>query len=291
LTALGRLTVSSLANSTAVPTLTGLESLHVVSGRALDPDRFAGLGTVEGWGPTEPVRLAQEEFDRLSQARLRSQVDLLDAGERVVRSLAAGLTSPEVALGVIQLLPNTPDQWVNLTVNNPSGSPMQFSALNLNLQVADSGPSSEGGFGSVDGPNITLVDLVTGTLFAGNNTGTAVGGGSSQAGLWTVATDSGSVTLGAGSSALLARVRFDTTGLPTTQPWSFILGLDVPSENILTASTFVGPLGGLTTIQYSPGQIVVPEPEWTLAAVGTALAAVAVGRRLRSRPRASQATG
>ena len=74
------------------------------------------------------------------------------------------------------------------------------------LQVADGGP--EGG-GSVDGPAITDVDILAGTIFDGNSTGEA-GGGQLVRQFWQsgTTTDSGTVI----ANGLLATATIDTTG-------------------------------------------------------------------------------
>lgn len=141
--------------------------------------------------------------------------------ERVVSSaLSAGGPVFQADLGEIPLLPNQADQWVTLSVRNVTAAPVQVSGMNFFLQVADTGPASERGRGLVDGPNIQSVDLSVGTLFAGNNTGTAgdvdFATRSAQAGGWYVTTTVGTtVTIPAGASVPMARVNFDTRGFST----------------------------------------------------------------------------
>lgn len=277
-----QLTVSTFHSGTSVPTLTGLEGSHSVPALSRRTSDDEGESRFRSLAIDEPWRLASLEMAALQRARKDVSLDLADTGRRVIRSLGQALSAPEVALGLIELLPNQSGQWVDLKVSNPGTGALELLGVNLHLQVADSGPASEGGFGTINGPNITAVDLVTGTLFASNNRGgTASAPASAQAGLWTVVTDSGSVLLPGGATVTLARVQFDTIGVSPDRAYPLILALDVPSEGISAASTFVGVGGALTTIQYSVGTVVVPEPAWTTVGVGLGLGAVALVRRRR----------
>lgn len=192
-----------------------------------------------------------------------------------------------VDVGVHHLQQDRAGQWVTLQVRNESDAEVLLSGLNLNFQIADSGPSSEGGFGVIDGPNISQVDLVTGTLFAGNHTGTSpTAGNVPQAGLWTVTTAGGTVSLAPGAVATLARIELNTEGFFGNRSWdvSLVAG---PSGGFRSASSFVqlGPGGLVQTmdIRFNPGRVVIPEP-------GTVVAAVAVGLLgwAATRPRASR---
>ncbi len=189
-------------------------------------------------------------------------------------SAGGGVGNPFfVEIGSHALLPNTADQWITLTVRNDSASPVSVGGLNFNFQVADSGPESEGGFGVIDGPNITDVDLVTGTLFAPNNTGTTTAGGNPpQAGLWTVTTQSGTVTLAAGGQATLARVQFSTVGFSSSASWTLSLRAGPPG-GLQDGTSFSQPgTGGEVNaieVQFNEGQIAVPEP-WALSLASAA---------------------
>jgi hypothetical protein len=186
-----------------------------------------------------------------------------------------------VDLGRIDLAPNQAGQWVTLNVQNVSGGPIEVSGLNFSLQIADTGPASEGGFGEIDGPNIQAVDLVTGTVFDQNSPGTQIGGGPPQAGSWSTTTSSGTVVLEAGSTTRIANVQFDTTGLPSTGSWSVLLALDVPALPLNIPTTYTDPVGQEILVNYVVGEVVVPEP-WAVSLVsGLGLAGWLAVRRWR----------
>ncbi len=71
-----------------------------------------------------------------------------------------------ISVGQHALLPDTPGQTVEIFVSG--GFPVQ--GMNFNLQIADGGPTVGG---SVAGPAIANLDILTGTIFATNNTGTS----------------------------------------------------------------------------------------------------------------------
>lgn len=72
-----------------------------------------------------------------------------------------------IDVGEHDLLPNTPGQAVFIFVRG--GDPVQ--GVNLNAQVEDGGTELAAFGGSIDGPAISNVDIITGTIFAGNNNG------------------------------------------------------------------------------------------------------------------------
>ncbi|HUT58008.1 MAG TPA: hypothetical protein VNA25_09190 [Phycisphaerae bacterium] len=111
------------------------------------------------------------------------------------------------------LLPNTPGQVINISVTGGE----QVNGLQFNLQVADGGPENGG---SIDGPVITNVDILTGTIFDGNNWGDLGWGpipGPGPAQLWESWTLTASDTVPA--AGLLAKVTFDTTGFFDAISW------------------------------------------------------------------------
>jgi hypothetical protein len=126
--------------------------------------------------------------------------------------VSVGLAVPTITIGTIQLQPNTAGQVVELSVTGGDAVP----GLSLYLQVANGGPEFETLAGltpgsGIDGPAMTAIDLVTGTIFDGNNTGQTDGSDPAipQVAFVYITTASGTVA----ASGLLARVTFDTTGL------------------------------------------------------------------------------
>ena len=79
--------------------------------------------------------------------------------------------------------------------------------LNFNVQVADGGTDAAVG-GSIDGPKIQSVNLVTGTIFDGNNTGQVDTLTLPQVSANTVTTSTGMIA----ADGLLATIEVDTTG-------------------------------------------------------------------------------
>ena len=87
----------------------------------------------------------------------------------LARSATAGVTDPSIVVGDHELLANTTNQLIQIFVTG--GNAVQ--GLNFNAQIADAGPSTpecQSG-GMIDGPNITAADILSGTIFDGNNTG------------------------------------------------------------------------------------------------------------------------
>jgi len=127
--------------------------------------------------------------------------------------------TPVIDVGHHVLLPDTPGQTFQVSVTG--GDLVQ--GLNFNLQVADGGP--EWG-GVIDGPAIEALDILTGTIFDGNNTGTVDLDGGPPSGSdiapqyegRSTTTDSGSVP----ASGLLATVTIDTTGF-SSGTWDLFL--------------------------------------------------------------------
>lgn len=191
-----------------------------------------------------------------------------------------GATLFEVQLGTIHLEREQAGQWVTLQVRNLSDQALSVSGLNLNLQVADTGPASEGGRGVINGPNIQAVELGVGTLFDGNHTGTQSGGGSAQAGQWSVTTASGPVLVGAKATVSLARVQFTTMGLPAEGgSWPLTLSLAFPADPESYPTSLVGSLGEEWVVGSTPGTlVVVPEP-WAIGGFAAGGLAVFAGVR------------
>jgi hypothetical protein len=143
--------------------------------------------------------------------------------------------------------------------------------LNLRVQVADGGTHPQAG-GTVDGPKITGVDLITDTIFAGNTTGQGDLLRLPQIWVQTTTTASGSAV----ADGLLARLTLDTTGF---FEGSFGLSLGDTKDG---PTDFAG-----VPIDISDGSltVVVPEPgSWALCIggiVGLIVARLSQGQRNR----------
>jgi hypothetical protein len=267
----------------------------LLAGRAqgLAPDTSVGYGDLMGLRPSDAIgsgvvdQLVAGVVDWLEQHR---PVEFVRQSEPVhaAASGSAGESSPLfVEVGTHRLMPNQPGQWVSLIARNESSSAVALAGLNFNVQIADSGPVSEGGFGFINGPNITQVDLVTGTLFAGNHTGTtAAAGNAQQAGLWTVATLTGTVSIGPGQVITLARVEIDTGGFHTEESWTLSLTAGVPG-GLQSTTSFVqlgeGGMVDAVDVRFNPGSVMVPEPRSVAGVAALGLAAWVCGRSIRRR--------
>jgi hypothetical protein len=184
-----------------------------------------------------------------------------------------------VNIGNIPLQPNTAGQTFTLVVQN-QGSAVQVGALNFNAQVADGGPEVGG---TVDGPDITGVDIITGTVFDGVSTQNDPGSTTQYANrTTTVPATPGSVTLGAGSTTTFATITISTVGFSSPQSWSFNLDNTIAGFGSTKYSTA---LGADIPITITDGMIsvVVPEPSTYAMIFGVGCVGVAVFKR-RFRP-------
>jgi hypothetical protein len=165
-----------------------------------------------------------------------------------------------INVGNFQLLPNTPDQTVTLNVSGVSGA----AALDFFVQVADGFPTVPGS--TSNGPNITSVDIVTGTLFASNNDGGQFGAISDpQRWYRGVLTQPNTTVSGSGT---LATLKIDTTGF-TSGSWT----LNV--KNVFNGqTTFYDANFNPIAANITDGTIsIVPEP----SAYGLAMGALVIG--------------
>ncbi|HOX01161.1 MAG TPA: hypothetical protein P5555_19625 [Candidatus Paceibacterota bacterium] len=195
-------------------------------------------------------------------------------------AMLVGVTGARAQLflevGDHSLLPNTANQTISLYLQNPTDSPIAISGLDISIQVADSGPASEGGEGYIDGPNITGLDIITGTLFgAVANTGNNV---------WLSDTDPENVPIppqfAFGNTAaaaspyyfsfqpttienppvLLAIVTIDTTGFTSSASWDLYLKDPSPANGWTTYITGAAQTD-LVLMNIVDGTIAVPEPQ------------------------------
>lgn len=121
--------------------------------------------------------------------------------------------TPSISIGTHHLVPNAPGQVVEIYVTGGD----QVEGMDLSLMTANGGPELEPlgeippGTG-IRGPLITGLDILTGTIFASNNTDQRIFLGESnvyQVAFGFTTTASGSVP----AEGLLARVTLDTTGI------------------------------------------------------------------------------
>jgi hypothetical protein len=147
-----------------------------------------------------------------------------------------------VNAGTHVLAPNMAGQQVPILV---SGSDA-VSGIDLFVQVGDGGTTVGG---DDTGPRITQVDLVSGTIFAGNNTGVFLDPAPL---IWgaTTTTQSGSVS----ASGVLATLTIDTTGMFVGQ---FDLILNPPSTGP-TAFADAGITTSLTNGLLAIGDLTLP---------------------------------
>jgi hypothetical protein len=175
-----------------------------------------------------------------------------------------------VDVGSHDLLPNTPDQVITINVTGVSGA----RGLDLYVQVGDGYPDVSGSVN--DGPNITSVDVVTGTLFDSNNLGGQSGSGLGLQNRFREVLTAHDTVSGSG---LLATLRIDTTGF-TSGTWSLSLK-DVFNGTTTFFDASLNPI----PINITDGSItVVPEPVASGVVAGLLLLAVVLCRRF-AKPR------
>jgi hypothetical protein len=179
-----------------------------------------------------------------------------------------------ITVGDWSLDENTPEQQLQFIVSG--GDAVQ--GVEFFLQVADGGPEAGG---SIDGPAITGVDIFTGTIFDGNNTGEA-GAGSLVPQFWQSGTTVESGTVSA--QGLLATVTISTEGFFRTDPvytWDLLMKGTLMGDSTFPGVDTVVENGSITL---KGGSSVVPEPStltvWSLMGLTGALL---VARR-RKRP-------
>ena len=139
----------------------------------------------------------------------------------VVGAHSTALAGPVIDLGgVHNLAQNQANQIVDIFVTG--GQSVQ--GLNFNVQISDGGSPTFGT--SVNAPKITSVDLLTNTIFFGNNTGYPTGqpAFSTNKEYWVASTTTSSGNVSANGK--LARLTIDTTGFfASGSPHTFALKL------------------------------------------------------------------
>jgi len=168
------------------------------------------------------------------------------------------LAQPVVELETYFLQPDTAGQTITLHVTGDTA----VQGLNFNATIADGGLEFPGG--SIDGPTFQSVDLIAGTIFAGNNAGQTDNASIPQFISASVTTQSGTVV----SDGLLATLTIDTTGF-----FSGGFGLTLSEPGGAGETNFAG-----TPIDIvGDGQLVIPEPG--AAAMSLGLLVGLLGRR------------
>ncbi len=160
-------------------------------------------------------------------------------------SLQAALS---INVGNTNLLPNTPGQAVELFVTG--GDLVQ--GMNLYTLITDGFSVIPGS--TMDGPNITGINLTSGTIFSGNNTG-GMFTSSDQYWISQISTSTGTVS----ANGLIATLTVDTTGFNLgSGPFSLKL------SGTPDGDTDFAPI----PITITNGQLsIIPEPStWALAA-------------------------
>jgi hypothetical protein len=181
----------------------------------------------------------------------------------------AGIASaaPIITVGAHNLLPNTPNQPVTISVSG--GDAVQ--GVNFEVQVADGGPEAGAALGNgshIDGPSIQSVDILTGTIFGPNNTGPGGAGGVVPQ-FYEATTTTASSTVSA--NGLLATILLDTTGFTSG---TFELRL---ANTVNGTTDFSGVPATITNGSVS----IVPEPG-TLGLAGVGIASGLLARRRRA---------
>jgi hypothetical protein len=167
--------------------------------------------------------------------RRRAYVMALIASLATAHNASAALS---IHVGTRVLAPNTANQKVQLFV--VGGDAVQ--AVDCNVQIADGGLALGG---VIDGPKLSDLDILTGTIFSGNNTGAQNPGSFPQLAIRNTTTSGGNAL----ASGLLATVTIDTTGF-----FSGTYALNLKN-------TLNGPTDFATVpVTITDGFIVVPEP-------------------------------
>ncbi len=175
-----------------------------------------------------------------------------------------------IDLGDVRLQPGTAGQQVEFYVSGGVDDLVQ--GLNFYIQIADGGPEAAA-FDladppGIDGPHITAVDLLGGTIFQGNNDG-QYGGTAPLPQLWdaTVSTVDGTVR----ADGLIATVTFDTTQWGPAhigQSWDLVIG-GVAAGVLDLYTGFSGPgppeWAGEIPTDVINGTITIVAPQLTLA--------------------------
>lgn len=185
-----------------------------------------------------------------------------------LNSVQAQLTL-QVQVGNNDLAANSVGQVVNLFIQNTgttSADDVQVFGISFNVQIAD-------GSTSTSAPNLTGVDILTGSVFASNNTGQQNPTMTVHHWNATTTTSSGAATLVHGTTTEIGQLTIDTTGFSSG---SWALSLTLYNGGTHYFDNHANPI--VPTI--TDGTItVVPEPNSAVGASCMLLAMVAFLRR------------
>ena len=176
--------------------------------------------------------------------------------------------TPIIDVGNHVLQPDDPGQTIQVFV---SGGDL-VEGLNFNAQIADGGPEAGG---AVRGPHITTADIVTGTIFANDNTGQRDPGSFPQIAIRRTTTNDDDTVMAQG---LLATLAIDTTGF-TSGTFPLKLG-----DTLNGPTNFAGVPAMITDGSIS----IVPEPTAPFIALSTAALLCLPRRSRRQRPLRTQ---
>lgn len=166
-----------------------------------------------------------------------------------------------IVVGEHELLPDTPNQTIPIMVTG--GDSVQ--GLNFRFQVADGGTHPQAG-GSIIGPSISDIDLMTGTIFDGNNTGQNDLLKLPQIWVQSITASANTVV----ADGLLATVTVDTTGFMTGDEFELRIG-----DTLDSATDFAGVPVDITDGMLRIG---IPEPTGVVMMI-TGLALLCTARR------------
>jgi hypothetical protein len=158
-------------------------------------------------------------------------------------------------------------QAVQITVEGDEA----VAGLTFSVQIADGGPGPITQ-GLIDGPDITAIDILSGTVFGANNQGADDPGSYLQFATRTTTTVANTTIQLSAQPARLATVTLDTTGVaPGT--YDLILGA---APSALGTTEFYSLVGNtLTPVLVNGSVVIVPEPSGLALGCLAALAAVA----------------
>ncbi len=150
-------------------------------------------------------------------------------------------TLPEIVVGPHTLLPNKAGQKIPFYV---TGGQAVY-GMDLNVQIADGGTVAGG---KINGPKITAVDILTGTIFAKDNTGQG-GVGKIYPQVWGVSTTTNTGTVKA--NGLIGTITVDTTGFTAGHVYQLLLAgtINGDSDFAILNATIVN---GTISIQAAP---------------------------------------
>ncbi len=156
-------------------------------------------------------------------------------------AVSPALAQPTIVVGDRELLPDTADQTIAISVSGGDA----VAGLDFFVQI-DTGAA---------GPVITDLDILTGTIFDGNNNG----GSPLFQDNWTAAFITTTTTGTVAADGLLATVTVDTTGLQFGDgPWMMTLDFGT------FTTSFAGVAANIT-----PGTLsIVPEPSTVVMLLG-----------------------